>query len=85
MNIRKYLLYWCGAGYLFLLGATAWADPVRVSGTGTLLTAIQQVTEDYRQIHPEIQMQFHFPPVGSSGAIKALTNNQLDLAVTGRP
>ncbi|MEO5351437.1 MAG: substrate-binding domain-containing protein, partial [Magnetococcus sp. YQC-3] len=25
------------------------------------------------------------PPVGSSGAIKALTNNQLDLAVTGRP
>ncbi|MBF0126048.1 MAG: substrate-binding domain-containing protein [Magnetococcales bacterium] len=68
-----------------MLGSGAWAETIRVSGTGTLMSAVRQITEAYRQHHPELQFQFYYPPIGSSGAIKALTNGQLDLALTGRP
>ncbi|MBF0181407.1 MAG: substrate-binding domain-containing protein [Magnetococcales bacterium] len=85
MKHRKWLLVWSWLGLLPWLVSTALAEPIRLSGTGMLLTAVRLVTDDYRQHHPEIQFQFHFPPVGSSGAIKAVSNGQLDIALTGRP
>lgn len=61
------------------------ADPIRISGTGAAISSIQQIADAYRQQHPEIQFKFLRPPMGSSGAIKALTAHQLDVALTGRP
>ncbi|MEO5347512.1 MAG: substrate-binding domain-containing protein [Magnetococcus sp. YQC-9] len=59
--------------------------PLRVSGTGATISTIRQLAELYQQSHPELQLQFITPPMGSSGAIKALTTGQLDLALSGRP
>lgn len=83
-NYHRFL-QWCCSVLLLLVGSTAWADPIRVSGTGALLSAIKQVTEIYSQQHPDVQLQFIFPPIGSSGAIKAVINKQLDIALSGRP
>ncbi|MBF0135883.1 MAG: substrate-binding domain-containing protein [Magnetococcus sp. DMHC-1] len=77
---------WCLGGFLLVFGSlAAWADPIRISGTGAGISAMKQVTETYRQQHPDSQVQFLTPPMGSSGAIKAVTNRQLDVALTGRP
>ncbi|MBF0339576.1 MAG: substrate-binding domain-containing protein [Magnetococcales bacterium] len=64
---------------------TAQADPLRVSGTGALLTSVKQLLEPFLREHPDILMQFYFPPVGTSGAIRALTDQQMEIALTGRP
>ncbi|MBF0296568.1 MAG: substrate-binding domain-containing protein [Magnetococcales bacterium] len=85
MQNRQWLLFWSCLSLLPWLVSTAQAESIRLSGTGMLLTAIRLVTDDYRQSHPAMQFQFHLPPVGSSGAIKAVINGQLDIALTGRP
>ncbi|MEO5362388.1 MAG: substrate-binding domain-containing protein [Magnetococcus sp. DMHC-8] len=46
---------------------------------------MKQVADVYRQSHPDVQFQFILPPVGSSGAIKALATQKLDVALSGRP
>ncbi|MEO5334361.1 MAG: substrate-binding domain-containing protein [Magnetococcus sp. YQC-5] len=85
MKNKPWLSNWSFIVILLLVGSTAWAGPIRISGTGAAISTIKQVTEAYRQQHPEIQWQFLLPPMGSSGAIKALTTHQLDVALTGRP
>ncbi|MBF0628025.1 MAG: substrate-binding domain-containing protein [Magnetococcales bacterium] len=79
-HLNKYLFL-----FFLLLAATAQAEPLRVSGTGAAISTIKRIGEIYRQSHPELSFQFLLPPMGSSGAIKALTTDQLDLALTGRP
>ncbi|MBF0176268.1 MAG: substrate-binding domain-containing protein [Magnetococcales bacterium] len=85
MKNNHFFLPWCCMGFLLLVGSTAWADPIRISGTGALLSSVKQVTDIHTQRHPDVQTQFIFPPIGSSGAIKAVANKQLDIALSGRP
>ncbi|MBF0422432.1 MAG: substrate-binding domain-containing protein [Magnetococcales bacterium] len=85
MKNNNWILQCCCFGFLLLTGPTTWADQVRISGTGALLSAVKQATNAYSQQHPDVQIQFLFPPIGSSGAIKAVTNKQLDIALSGRP
>lgn len=85
MKKDNWMVGLCGLWLWWATASVGLADPVRVSGTGTLLTAIQQTLQAKYQGKPEVHLQFHFPPVGSSGAIKALMQQQLELALTGRP
>ena len=85
MKRKRWLLYGCFVGLFLVVGSAAWADTIRISGTGAAISAIKQVTDAYRRDHPEVQLQFILPPMGSSGAIKALTMGQLDVAFSGRP
>ncbi|MEO5339786.1 MAG: substrate-binding domain-containing protein [Magnetococcus sp. MYC-9] len=85
MKRNMYLLYGRLVCLLLLLGSTAWAEPIRISGTGAAISAVRQVTDAYRRHHPDVQFQFVLPPVGSSGAIKALMAQKLDVALSGRP
>ncbi|MBF0436393.1 MAG: substrate-binding domain-containing protein [Magnetococcales bacterium] len=70
---------------LHFIGSSAWAEPIRVGGTGAFMSAIKQVSDIYRQQHPDTTFQFFHPPMGSSGAIKAVSTNKLDVALSGRP
>ncbi|MBF0437536.1 MAG: substrate-binding domain-containing protein [Magnetococcales bacterium] len=83
---KKYIIHGWLAIFFLWIGSPSWAaEPIRISGTGAAISAIKQVTELYRQRQPEIQVQFYLPPMGSSGAIKALTTHTLDMALSGRP
>ncbi|MBF0159590.1 MAG: substrate-binding domain-containing protein [Magnetococcales bacterium] len=84
--VIRWVAYSGFIGLLWLAGAAAWADdPIRISGTGAATSVMKQVVEAYRQRHPDVEVRFHLPPMGSSGAIKAVGLNQLDVALSGRP
>ncbi|MBF0613683.1 MAG: hypothetical protein G8237_10290 [Magnetococcales bacterium] len=79
-------IFWIWMVLVWLMSASRVdAESIRVNGTGAMLSAIQQIVERHYQNQSEIRFDFRFPPIGSSGAIKALTLKQLDLALTGRP
>lgn len=85
MKNKSWISCWCLVGLLQVFVSTTWAEPIRISGTGAAISAVRQVTDAYQQNHPDIQFQFILPPVGSSGAIKALSMQKLDIALSGRP
>lgn len=70
-----------------MLGSTSavHAAPLRISGTGAAISTVRQLAEIHQKAHPELELHFITPPMGSNGSIQAVTNDQLDLALTGRP
>ncbi|MBF0262770.1 MAG: substrate-binding domain-containing protein [Magnetococcales bacterium] len=79
---------WCSwVVAILMLGSASipQAAPLRVSGTGAVISTVRQLAEIHQKEHPELELRFITPPMGSSGSIKALTTDQLDLALTGRP
>lgn len=60
------------------------AETVRVGGTGSGLGTLAQLAEAYRQVEPAFRMDIE-PSLGSSGGIKAVLANSIDLAVSSRP
>ncbi|MBF0416261.1 MAG: substrate-binding domain-containing protein [Magnetococcales bacterium] len=80
-----WLFFVCCIVTLHANGSSAWAEPIRIGGTGAFMSAIKQVSDIYSQQHPDTTFQFYHPPMGSSGAIKAVTTNKLDVALSGRP
>lgn len=74
-------------GALFVLalalGAQA-AEPIRISGTGAAVGAMERLAAEFRKSHP----QARFAPVeaiGSPGAVRAVLAGALDIAVISRP
>lgn len=78
------------AGYLLLaVACTAAAEPpaattIRIGGTGGGAAILQRLTEDYRHVRPDVRIEVALPPLGTSGAFKALAAGRIDLAVLGR-
>ena len=73
------------AALLWTLTATGFAaETVRVGGVGSVTPLIQQLAADFEQRHPQITIQISPVPLGSSGSLRALAANKLDLALTGR-
>src|SRR3972149_9421811 len=72
----------CLAGWL--LAATAvQAQQLRRGGTGSALGLLQQVGAEFTNA-AEIKIDI-VPSLGSTGAIRALADGKLDLAVSARP
>jgi phosphate transport system substrate-binding protein len=57
---------------------------VRVTGTGTALGAMRRVAAAFEKASPGDAVQV-LPSLGSSGAVKAVADGAIDLALTGRP
>jgi phosphate transport system substrate-binding protein len=57
---------------------------VRIGGNGSALGALRLLAAAYHREHPAVTVTV-VPNLGSSGAILALRNGALDLAVTARP
>lgn len=72
----------CG---ILLAAAPARAEPrVRITGTGTALGAMRQLTAAYAEANPGERAEV-LPSVGSAGALKAVAEGALDVALSGRP
>lgn len=59
-------------------------DVIRVNGSGAALDMMTLMNDAYRRLHPETRIEMT-KPLGSSGAIKALLADLLDLAVSSKP
>jgi phosphate transport system substrate-binding protein len=60
------------------------AEVVRVTGTGTALGAMRRVAAAFEKASPDATVRI-LPSLGSSGAVKAVADGAIDLALTGRP
>lgn len=58
--------------------------PIRINGTGSGLHMMKPLLEAYNKTHPEAHFEMD-KALGSSGSIKALLANVLDIAVSSRP
>ena len=68
-----------------LAAAPAHAERLRVGGTGSSAPLVTALFDEFRRQHPDAELLQAPPPLGSSGAVKALADGRLDLAVSGRP
>lgn len=59
-------------------------EVVKVGGTGASLGAMKLLAASFEKRHPEIRIQV-FPSLGSSGALSALSQGALDIALAARP
>lgn len=60
------------------------AETVRMSGTGASLGTMRVLGDAYKKVDPTFALEI-VPNLGTSGALKALDQNALQFAVTGRP
>ena len=74
------------AGALLALAASgARAEEVlRVSGTGTALGTLNRLSVAFEKASPGDRVQ-RLPSLGSSGALKAVAEGAIELAISGRP
>lgn len=67
-----------------LIAQPALAEPLRISGTGSSAPLVTALFEEFRKQHPDAELLQPTPPLGSSGALKALAGGRIDLALPGR-
>lgn len=67
-----------------LSGICHGADTVRINGSGSALDLMKPLIEAYRKIDRNVRIEIR-PPLGSSGAVKALLAGALDLVVSSKP
>jgi phosphate transport system substrate-binding protein len=60
----------------------ALADVVRVGGTGAATELIRYLASDFADSDIKVEV---IPSLGSSGALRALADSMIDIAVSGRP
>lgn len=63
--------------------ATSAGEPVRINGSGSSLDLMKPMLAAYAAAQPGTRVEVR-PPLGSSGAMMALLDGALDLAVIGR-
>lgn len=57
---------------------------IRVGGTGTGTVLLQRMAESYSRLQPATQVKAVLPPLGGSGALRALSASAIDLAVVSQ-
>ena len=62
----------------------AWAQAIRVGGTGAPLAALRQLGDAFVAQHPDAAVDV-LPSMGSSGGLRALNDGAIDLAISARP
>jgi phosphate transport system substrate-binding protein len=65
-------------------GRSAAAEIVRVGGTGSAVAAMERVGDALQAASPDTGLRV-LPSLGSTGAVRAVEDGALDVAVVGRP
>jgi phosphate transport system substrate-binding protein len=72
----------CAAMILMASGAAA--EMLRIGGTGSAMSIMRPIAEDFMAARPDIQVTV-LPSLGTGGGIRAAAAGAVDVAVTGRP
>jgi len=65
--------------------ATALADVLRISGTGSSIATIKSVSDAFLETTSDIEIKVVEPGMGSGGSIKGVIKDFLDIAMSARP
>ncbi len=68
-----------------LMAVPALAGEITAGGTGSSGPLLRLLATEYAKSAPGFRLKQLEPPLGSSGALKALASGKIDLAATGRP
>jgi len=63
----------------------AYAEVLTIAGTGSSAPLIHLLFEEFQKQAPAVKLHLVTPPLGSNGALKALSQGRIDIAVIGRP
>jgi phosphate transport system substrate-binding protein len=76
-----------GWGFVFLGGVAcqAQAETLTVGGTGSSAPLVRLLFDEFRKQSPDVTLAILSPPLGSGGAMRALSAGHIDMAVIGRP
>ena len=66
------------------LPMVARAATLTVGGVGAAMPLMERLADLYRAAHPDSRVTVVLPPMGSSGALRALAASRIDVAVVGR-
>jgi phosphate transport system substrate-binding protein len=67
-----------------LLTPQAWAETLKVGGTGAALGTMRLLGAAFSRQQPEIRIEV-LPYIGSTGAIRGIARGTIDLGLSGRP
>ncbi|MDA1325938.1 MAG: hypothetical protein O3C34_14475 [Proteobacteria bacterium] len=81
--IREVMLGVAAMGAIALLSVSSYAETVQIGGTGMGLGAMQRIGESLAAEDPKFQFEV-LPSLGTSGGIKALAAEVIDVAIAGR-
>ncbi|MDA7746160.1 substrate-binding domain-containing protein [Psychromonas sp.] len=62
----------------------AYSETIKIGGTGNALGTMKLMAKAYSDAHPGINI-IVLPSIGSSGAIKAVPNNAINIGLSSRP
>lgn len=68
----------------FLAAGAVSAETLRIGGTGVALGSMTVLGEAFEKHHPDVEVTV-LPSLGSSGGVKAVLANAIDLGVASRP
>lgn len=66
------------------LGVCAHAEVLKVGGTGSAGPVIRLLFDEFRKELPAARLDLAEPPLGTGGALRALADGRIDLAIAGR-
>lgn len=66
------------------LGVRAHAETLKVGGTGSSGPLIRLLFDEFRKELPAARLDLAEPPLGTGGAMRALADGRIDLAIAGR-
>lgn len=72
--------------FILMFGAAlAHAETLTLGGTGSSGPLLKILFEGFHAQEPDVTLHLIDPPLGSNGALKALEEGRIDIAVAGRP
>lgn len=84
---RMFLIYGCQMGLVICLVFPSYVNAqstLQLGGSGTDLGTMKRLAKEFEKANSGISV--HIPPsLGSSGGVRALLANRLDIAITSRP
>lgn len=58
---------------------------ITIGGVGSIGPLVQRLAEPYLRAHPKVRIDIVQPPMGTSGALRALALGRMQLVLAGRP
>lgn len=73
------------AGFLFTVAASAGSKgTLIITGTGSSIGAMQLMAKGFQKKHPDVTVQV-LPSIGSTGGIRAVNEDKIDIGLSYRP
>ena len=85
MSRRGFLAAAIFALFFFISADSSASDVLRINGNGAAFASMEILAKEFMKANPDIKVVMTRPVIGSTGAISALSDGALDIALSARP